>query len=270
MRSLTRKHPIPAFFALTFAITWGLDGMGLLIGASGTVAGISLLVAGAGPSLAGLAVSWVADGRSGLRSLLGRFLRWRVGIFWYLLVLVAFPALLVGVIAALTLLSGYPFRPDFPGPWWFLPVLLPWLLFAGPLQEELGWRGFATPALLERFDWLKAGLIVGVAWALWHRTPTTWSEPWGSAEFAGIVADVSLSVVMAWVYRATGGSALLAGLGMQLAANLALATATVPVQGLQWAVAGCFVALALATVAANGSGRPWRGETARRVGRLDP
>ncbi len=250
MKGLVARRPLVSFFVLAFAITWGLDTLRLLLEGTvsrpgGAAPGIVYLVSGAGPSLAGLAVAWAAGGRQGLRVLLRRFLRWRVGVRWYLLVFLAFPALIVGTISATTLLSGGTFRPDFPGPLWLFPALVFYvLLLAGPLPEEIGWRGFALPALMDRYGWLPAGLAVGVAWAFWHRTPMTWTEPLDSAALAGMVSDVSLSVVMAWVYVRTGGSALLAGLGMHLSANLALATATQAVPGLQWTTAGCFVALA--------------------------
>lgn len=176
---------------------------------------------------------------------------------------VAFPALLVGLIAAAMVLSGQPFRSAFPGPWWLVPAFMPLVRFLGPLQEELGWRAFALPALMERYGWLPAGLGLGVAWALWHRTPSTWpgiiwSEPLGSAGLTGlilgaVVPDISLSVLMAWVFVRTRGSALLTGLGMHTAANFALFLPALPAgqaaQATTWAVtlafAGCLAALAL-------------------------
>jgi membrane protease YdiL (CAAX protease family) len=42
------------------------------------------------------------------------------------------------------------------------------LLFGGTLGEEIGWRGFALPRLLEKFSPLQASFILGVVWALWH------------------------------------------------------------------------------------------------------
>lgn len=260
---LVKRHPLVSFFALAFAITWGLDALRTLLGLTGLTAGFVLVVAGAGPSLAGFVVAWLVGGRRGLRSLLGRVLKWRVGLGWYLLVLVAFSALLVGVIAATMALVGQPFRAAFSGPWWLLPAFMPLVLFLGPLQEELGWRAFALPPLMERHGWISAGVVVGLAWAVWHRTPTTWaaiswSEPLGSAGLLGLmlgafVPDVALSVLMAWVYRQTQGSALLAGLGMHTAANYALFLPAVPMGpsattttwALTWSFAGCLAILAL-------------------------
>lgn len=41
-------------------------------------------------------------------------------------------------------------------------------LIRGPLGEEVGWRGYLQNELNKRFPLLKASLIVGVIWSLWH------------------------------------------------------------------------------------------------------
>lgn len=38
----------------------------------------------------------------------------------------------------------------------------------GGRQEEIGWRGFALPRLLDRFDAVTASLVIGAVWAVWH------------------------------------------------------------------------------------------------------
>lgn len=39
---------------------------------------------------------------------------------------------------------------------------------AGPLGEELGWRGFAQIELQKKYSPLKASLIIGFWWGMWH------------------------------------------------------------------------------------------------------
>lgn len=41
-------------------------------------------------------------------------------------------------------------------------------LFVGPFPEELGWRGFWLDKLSQHLSGLKASLLVGLVWALWH------------------------------------------------------------------------------------------------------
>ena len=41
------------------------------------------------------------------------------------------------------------------------------------LGEELGWRGFLLPRLAARQGPLRASLVVGLLWGLWH-LPAFW------------------------------------------------------------------------------------------------
>ncbi|WP_042274332.1 CPBP family intramembrane glutamic endopeptidase [[Clostridium] dakarense] len=45
--------------------------------------------------------------------------------------------------------------------------ITPFAIIGGGL-EEIGWRGFLLPKLLEKFSLIKATLIVGCVWSIWH------------------------------------------------------------------------------------------------------
>jgi membrane protease YdiL (CAAX protease family) len=47
-------------------------------------------------------------------------------------------------------------------------ALAPFLNFIPCLGEELGWRGYLLPRLMERFSPRNAVLITGVIWGIWH------------------------------------------------------------------------------------------------------
>jgi|GEM_PF-5777485 len=48
-----------------------------------------------------------------------------------------------------------------------LIALIPISLFFA-LGEELGWRGFLAPALTNRFGYIRASILTGLIWWIWH------------------------------------------------------------------------------------------------------
>ena len=66
----------------------------------------------AGPSIAGVLLTGLVDGRSGFRRLVSRLRRWRVGARWYAAALLTGPLVMGGTVFALSL-AGPEFRPDF-------------------------------------------------------------------------------------------------------------------------------------------------------------
>lgn len=248
-RRVARDHVLLAFLSLAFALTWGLDLLASALNPPDVVLTLLLTVAGAGPSVAAVVVVAAASGRPGLRRLTARMLHWRVSPGWYIGVLVAFPVVLLGAVAVAVAVDGQVFQSAFPGPAWVLPLYFPLVVLQGPVQEELGWRGLALPTLLQRWGWRRCGVVLGLVWARWHRTPSTWGalawgDVWGSNGPLGlllgsVVPDVALSVLMTFVFVRTGGSALLAGLGMHTAANYAL---YLPAVEANWATTATFAA----------------------------
>lgn len=84
---------------------------------------------------------------------------------WYVVILGFWPAVMV-VEYGLMRLMGVPL-PEFEFAAWLVPVFLA-VFFIGGIGEELGWTGFATDQLQERYSALQAALIIGAVWALLH------------------------------------------------------------------------------------------------------
>lgn len=192
-------------------------------------AALTLLVLGGyGPALAALLVTAAASGRTGVRALLGQFRRWRVGWHWYLLAL-----LLPSLIALIARFLWAGFGGQGPGQWFLLPTPLRLAFLAlGPWREELGWRGYALPALQQRWRALPASVLVGVLWFGWHQWPLVTPAGPSTLDVGGLLTFliylVSASVLFGWLYNRTGGSlpiAWMAHVGLNL--NL-VATQGVP------------------------------------------
>ena len=121
-----------------------------------------------GVMVAAVAAAAVCYRAAGVKELLGRYLRWRIGWSNY-----AFALLLPVVITALGALlnvllgAGHPTRAQLALWAEMLPRFIFIFLFIG-VGEETGWRGFALPELQKRFSPLTASLILGVIWGTWH------------------------------------------------------------------------------------------------------
>jgi membrane protease YdiL (CAAX protease family) len=211
------------------------------------------------PSLAGVGVTFARYGRAGLADLFRSLFRIRAGWMWIAISLLAFPGLWLAVELIRATLAGglatFDFRP------WL--VALPLVLLGGhlltdpgALGEELGWRGFMLPRLLELTDARAAGLILGLIWAVWH-LPAFYvaSLSQSGFDFLPFVLRVTVfSVFMTWIFVNTRGSVLWAGVVPHMMFN---ATPHAGITPVGWIVIGAGVVILMMTGKhMRGWGRP--------------
>ena len=229
MRSITAivvRHPVPAYFALTFGISWGgaLVAIGGFAGMSGTpptsdprfvYAVVAML---AGPSITGILLTGLVEGRNGLRRLLSRALEWRVAAQWHVAALVMAPLLWVVTLLALALTSwnaspGIIASTDTRD----LVTFGVSIALGVGIFEELGWTGFAIPHVRRRYGVFATGLIVGVVWGAWHLLTNVFGASrvmagdlplsiFLPASVIGVLIGylVAFRILMVWVYDRTG------------------------------------------------------------------
>jgi membrane protease YdiL (CAAX protease family) len=217
-KALIRNHAVATYFALTFVISWG----GVLAVAGSKIPTTKeefekllptiVLMMLAGPSIAGILLTAIVYGKTGLRELRCRLFNWRVGIRWYASTLLIAPALMTALLLGLSL-----FSPEFlPGivvsadKTVFLLSGFAIALGAG-IFEELGWTGFATATLRVRYGVLATGLIVGLPWAAWHLFGAVLASGTlsGPLSLTSYLLDpflflAAFRVLMVWVYDRTG------------------------------------------------------------------
>ncbi len=204
----------PLFFLLAFTFSWSMWIPVALTGDDLSVLHqVAIGIGAAGPSVAGVICTARDEGRMGVRNLFASLVSWRVPVRWYVLCLGGPPAVALTAVALHRLAFGDVAR--FRLGTETILLLVPFLvvgLFIGPLQEELGWRGYALPRLLERWSNVPAALVLGVAWAGWH-LPLYGMDSAGGERAplaAFLVSVVAMSVVYTWFWRVTGGSLLIA------------------------------------------------------------
>ena len=155
------------YFSLAFAITWAI-----LIPALAAVPEdrqiLFIIPAAFGPFVAAIIAIRVGRGKAELRRWLGHIFTLRIPV---VLTITGAFLLPIGVgalqYALYRILGGRPAWST-ANPWYlYLAYLIPTALLTGG-NEEPGWRGFALPALLERFHPVLASIILGVIHAAWH------------------------------------------------------------------------------------------------------
>jgi uncharacterized protein len=175
-----------------------------------------------GLALPAFLVTAATSGKAGVWALLGRCLRWRVGIGWYLLALLGLP--LVTLLVANVFLGTAPLEALAQKWPLFFTMFLPSIfipLVITHLFEETGWTGFMQDTLQERRGPLLASILVAPAFVLFHFPLTFLEAPritLAVVQFAlvqlavQVVVVVFFRVVIMWLYNGTGRSVLIVAL----------------------------------------------------------
>lgn len=210
---LATRRPALLYFLLTFAISWmgalALVAPRLLHGEpipkfTGLMMFPIMLL---GPAVAGIVLTARTQGRDGLRALFERMMRLRVAPRWYAVLLIP-PGL---VLLTLTIFS-VAVSPQFSPNHFFIGAAFG--VVAG-FVEEIGWTGFAFPALARTRPAFSAALIVGVLWSLWHipvvdylGAATPHGRWWLLYLLAFMAVMTAIRVLICWTYEHTGSVAL--------------------------------------------------------------
>jgi membrane protease YdiL (CAAX protease family) len=161
------------------------------------------------------------SGKAGVRDLVHRSLRWRVGIRWYLIALLGVPV--ASVLCASALFGLAPLEALLEKWRLLFTVVLPKLVLLIVFfnwAEEVGWMGFLQARLQERHGPLKASVIVTLPFALYHLPAWMVEFELGLAQFplalllTGIfgISQLFGRVIIMWLYNNTYYSVLLVGM----------------------------------------------------------
>lgn len=236
-RDWVRRHQLAVFFFLAYAITWSVQIPAYLFayredvklsneantehfldfiggeGHAGLAPYLLLFMFTFGPSVAGVITTALVSGRAGLAELWSRVVRVRVGGRWVAIVLLLPVALAAASLVAAFVLGGFqPYGFDLLVPLSLFVPLLIYMLVCTGLAEEVGWRGYALPALQRNYTAERASWILGIGWGLWH-IPSVLVGPYLQGDLhIGLVIPVLLgltmgivgwTIVITWIYNHT-------------------------------------------------------------------
>jgi uncharacterized protein len=177
-------------------------------------------------------VAWYRDLRN---------LHWHGHAVWYLTAFLIMPAVCIAEFAILRLTGSTVPIPQFAfGDAMFMFAAF----FIAAIGEEVGWQGYAYPALRKRMSILVSAIMLGLVWALWHVIPfvqlgrsTDWIL-WHS------LSAVALRIIIVWLFENTGGSMIVAVL---FHAMINLSWALFPVAGSFYDPLVTFIILSIAS-----------------------
>ena len=204
------KYPVASYFILTFGLSW--LGAFLLVArylfarkSIPVIDGIILFpIMLIGPPAASLILTSITGGKAGRGALATRMGKWNLPLKWYAIPVLLFPSLILLTLSILQHVASPAFAPN------FFPLGFLFGIPAGYL-EEIGWTGFALPALLSRKKPFPSAIFLGAIWALWHLPAIDFlgaARPHGKylfvffLSFAAILIAVRL--IMTWMYTSTG------------------------------------------------------------------
>jgi membrane protease YdiL (CAAX protease family) len=177
MHRFIQTKPLLSYFIFTFSVTWLLifpillsqKGFNIIQLPDALSLIFFILALMLGPLLSAIIVTRISVGKKEVKPFLMRIIQWKVGLKWYLVVLLGYPLVLV---AGLAIFYGANAPMILTQKWQlyftiFLAAILPNMILPA-LGEEPGWRGFALPRLQILYGPFIGTLILGFLHAMWH------------------------------------------------------------------------------------------------------
>jgi uncharacterized protein len=157
------------------------------------------------PTVAAVVLVYRHGGRAGIRPFLTNLFDFHSIKTAGWIIAAGFMPLAFALTAGLVWLSGTPL-PRLQ----LLPVsaIIPAfaLFFIGAVGEELGWQGYAYPALAKHHSALTAALIIGIIWALWHVIPFALMGRGAGWIVWHSLGMVCMRIIIVWLFVNTGQS----------------------------------------------------------------
>jgi len=213
-QTLMHNHPstkesLVAFFVLTFLLSvpfYVLNALAYLnVVFEPEMGALYVVLFTVTPAASASILTFRRSGRDGLKRLLrrifdlGRIVKRR----WYAPILLLMP--LISLLSlGVVVLSGAPIRPAL-APAVALPAVF-LLFFVMAAGEEVGWMGYAFAPMQAQGGALRASLVLGAIWAVWHIPFFVFMMPEPVILLAQVLTLVGTRVLAAWIFNNTGKS----------------------------------------------------------------
>ena len=158
------------------------------------------------PAIAAGILTYRRSGKMGVKEFLKKAVDFKKvkNKLWYLPALFLAPAIYLASYGVMRL-TGLPL----PDPIIIPPLMVPafFIMFLiGDTGEELGWSGYAIDPMQKRWGAVKAGLILGAFWAIYHSVTFVQTRHPASWIVWQCIKTVGMRMVLVWIYNKTGKS----------------------------------------------------------------
>jgi membrane protease YdiL (CAAX protease family) len=157
-------------------------------------------------------ISSAVSGSDGVKRMLATLVRPRGRIVYYLVALLTFPFIHMVGTGITNALQGNPWLPQVNQvaglSYTVLVTFLFVIFFAGGIDEESGWRGFAQTRLQAKFSPLVTAFTMWFCMVIWHIPNDLLQYQQGGYLMVRIVLYAFITILFTWIYNRTNGSIL--------------------------------------------------------------
>ncbi|MCC8173835.1 MAG: CPBP family intramembrane metalloprotease, partial [Odoribacter sp.] len=80
---------------------------------------------------------------------------------------------------------------------WYEYILMFCFILLGSLGEEIGWRGYLLPKLMQKYSLLQSSIIIGFVWGIWHFMVDSGLLTF----FIYLIFSIQTSIIISWIYH---------------------------------------------------------------------
>lgn len=166
---------------------------------------VLIYIGGFGPFVGAFSLTYLNEGKEGVKKLLKRGWDYKIGKKWFLVIFLLWPAITGNAFLMAIFTEGKtPTLLYLSQPWLIFLLFIVIYLTTG-LAEEFGWRGFAIDRLQAKWNALVSSIIIGVIWGFWHMPIYIFQ---GIFFFLVIYVPMVIlfSILFTWLYNNTDGN----------------------------------------------------------------
>lgn len=193
------------FFILVYALSIPFLILGAFIDLQGIIP-INLPIAALMslcPITAAVLLTRKAYGKAGVKAFVERAANYKMNrsVVWYLPVIFLIPTLMIVAYLIMKWLTVPMPKPTFDVG---TAIIFFLVFFIGAICEEVGWTGYITDPLQNRYGAIRASVLIGVVWAVWHIIPYIQAHRTPTWIFWQCVGTIAIRMIIVWLYNNTG------------------------------------------------------------------